>query len=1192
MRTLEAMLSTRDSAHICRIEGPEPNSTSLEDREVVDFDILNSSGECLVAAQVKSGGPGRTVSAHSSFSVLTRLVRSGVSKRYELITNMTPDRQCSALMEALKNHESVADLKSKVEEILGRSQRSLSLLDTMSAEELDRLTRARVIFDARTDAEVRSDLHAYVRAYRNRQDTAIGERSAGLLVGYLLSEVHSRAASSASSWAISDFRRECLVDDETLLRALGKQDWGTVFGPVAPVPDVSRSSLLQEIEAAFPDVVSCRTIRMCALTGLSGIGKSSLASAYLAKNAFKYDLILWIEAGTEESLAMSFRKVDTHLSHTPREGLGRDDVPLLRERVHSFLATLPGRWLMVFDDARAKEVDIWLPDLGSGDVLITSIDSAAWNRCNAKLAVGSMDLPEATCLIRNRLRMSAAEAHEFDQQICSLALALECWPLALELACGYIESCEMPIASIGEYLESLKKRALGDSFSVPRGYPRTLIAAIHLSMRHASELARREGQEVQHALLQIIGACCFFNSQRIPIHLATVSALVDPTEIKTASGSITIDENGSDIPVREVIRLLTRVSFARYDAPLDRIDDRSDAKADDTITLNSVVQEILRSIFSLNSPIPDLLSQAAFHTERWLREALDHGVGLRAHEISLHASELAQHAVSLNVRSNFTAHLLGNLASFHHSRGNNKLALKLLRMELDWLEGMEDPNEVLAIQTRISLAALLLNSPDLDHAPHDSPSQHLGPVLDYVKQLARENDSSAAFFAAECAFMLKHAEINGRSSPQISELAEEFAELVRQLPETPASRSITATFEVAKLIGEKQSAEAASLAKDVLGRWEGVVTPPVVELHRLLVEALVHDLRWEEAAEEFRKLAPLFGKHSLYHHSALHLLHNAGLYCALHWGIFGTKEALRLLEEIVSVADLAHILNGTDKESERLRFVLLESLAAYSGSGPEAFELKLQESDLAALDSGEASDVAWVLAARASVARVRHKPGAAPAGGSKYTFDHEKLMRAASDTEARCWLITADEFDSMLAVLGENRGQFNWLGALDNVPLAIIEPRYMLGSTHKVTGETMEMQVFGICAAGFHDARNQRPMFLASPGWRLEVNSDEVLLVDGYGGLWAVAQERPSQHWLNTANECGRVRVLYGFGFDLHLRGEEGADRPIQDFTDAAQQGFLCTSLVRWGGSRVVPPHVKMSRGRARTPKKRNKRRK
>ncbi|MET9471027.1 NB-ARC domain-containing protein [Streptomyces sp. NPDC002922] len=1192
MRTLEAMLSAGDSAHLCRIEGPEQNSTSLEDREVVDFDIIDSSGNCLVAAQVKSGSPGRTTSAHNSFSVLTRLVRSGASERYELITNVVPDQQCYALMEALKKHEALGDLKDELETVLRRSDKSLSLLQSMSTEELRRLKRARVVFDARTDSEVRSDLYQCSRTYRNRHNAAIGEKSAGLLVGYLLSEVQSRAASDTSGWLISDFRRECLVEDETLFRALGRQDWGTVYGPVAPVPDVDRPSLLEGIESAFPDTTQSNMVRTCALTGLSGIGKSSLASAYLAKNAFKYDFILWIEAGSQESLAMSFRKVDMHLSCAANEGMTIDDVPLLRERVHSLLAVLPGRWLMVFDDAAAREVDAWLPTLGGGDVLITSIDSAAWGRSDSKLTVSSMALNEATSLIRNRMRLSSVEAQRFDRQIHSLALALECWPLALELSCGYIVSCEMSIADVGEYLDSLKKRALGDSFSVPRGYPRTLVAAIHLSMHHVSELARREGQGLRNALLQIVGVCCFFSSVRIPIHLATVSALVHPDEVETDSGSIVFDEHGSELPVREVIRLLTRVSFARYDAPLDLLNERSDPKANETITLNSVVQEILRSIYSVESPLPDLLSHAAFHTERWIREALDHGIGLRAHEISIHARELVQHVISLNIRTNYTAHLLGNLASFYNSRGNDRLAFDFLKMELEWLEGIADANEVLAIQTRIALAAILLNSPDLERHSEDSPTQHLTPVLEYVRRLARENDHSAAFLAAECAFTLQYSIMDGRPSSDLSELADDFSELVRQLPETPASRSITVTFEVAKLISERRSSDAIPLAREVLDVWEGIVTAPVVELRRLLVEALVHDERWEQASKEFKALAPLLGKHSLYHHSALHALHNVGLYCAMHWGVFGTSEALSLLAEITSAVDLEHLLGGIHKQSERLRYLLLEALAAYSEAGSEAFEQRLHGADLNALDSGEASDVAWVLAAGSVVGRVRHKPSEATEASSRRVFDQSQLMRAASDTEARCWLITASEFDSMLAVLGKERGDFNWPEFLDGVPVAIVEPRYMLGSKHNVTGETAEIQVVGICAAGFHDARSGRPMFVASPGWRLEVNSDEVLLLDGHGGIWAVAREKPSEQWANAASVYGKVRILYGFGFDLYLRDGEDGSRPITDFTEAAQRGFLCTALVGWGGLRVVPPHVKQGRGRSRTQKKRPKRRK
>ncbi|WP_449347071.1 hypothetical protein [Streptomyces xanthochromogenes] len=1185
MRTLEAMIAASDEAHLCRIEGPGRNSTSTDDKEVVDFDLIDSSGACLLAAQVKSGTPGRTISAHSSFSVLIRLVRSGESLRYELITNMAPDRQCSILLDTLRVSESITDLRKELKRVLSRSENSITLLNGLSPKELQRLRRARITLDPRTDAEIRENLHHHVRAYRNRHRAGMGERSAGLLVGYLLDEIHEKAASDASAWLLTDFRQESLIEDEALLQALGRQDWGAIYGPVAPVPDVNRPSLIQEIESAFFDQPDGKALRTCVLTGLSGIGKSSLASAYLAQNAYRYDLILWIEAGSQESLVMSFRKVAAHLTQGSDTAGPVEDTDLSRERVHSLLAALPGRWLMVFDDARPHEVDGWLPRLGRGDALITSTDSAAWSSSDRKISVSSMGIDEAISLIRKRLGVPIGK----DAQIQSLALSLECWPLALELSCGYIESCNMPLAEVGEYLDSLKRRALGDSFSVPRGYPRTLVAAIHLSMRHIGELARREDEGIWHALIQIVGISCFFGSQRIPVHLATVSALVHPDEVETSSGSVTIDEHHSDLPVREVIRLLTRVSFVRYDAPLERLNEKSNIRADDTVTLNSVVQEILRNIFSENSPLSDLVSQAAFHTERWLREALDHGVGLRAHEISLHASELAHHARSLHIRTNYTALLLGNLASFHHSRGNEKLSFDLLNLELAWLGDIADANEVLEIQTRISLAALILSSPSLAQRPEDSPIAHLSPVLDYVRQLAQENQSSAAFLAAECAFTLRQSIEIGRDAPGISKLADDFSELLQRLPETSASRSIAVAFEAGKLIGEQRAAEAIALAKDELANRENVVAAPVVELRRLLVEALVLEQQWNQAIKEFQVLAPLFDKHTIYHSSAFLMVHNVGLHCAMHWGIFNDADALALLVEVVAVVDIEHLKSGVSREVEKLRYLLLESLAAYAQGGVEKFDEKFASVDPQDLDAGEASDVAWVLAAGVAVGRVHQ--GEKSVGSNRIT-DPKEVMRAAADTEARCQLITAAEYESLLTDLGKDGRSFAGPSEVDGVPVAIIEPRYMVGSIQKDTGEKIEMQILAICIAGFHDARRRNKIFSHSPGWLLKASGDEIALVDGEGGLWAVAREKLSQTWISAANASGRVRILYGFGFDLHAEQTGPARIPVRNFIEAAEEGVLCAALVRWGGAQVVPPHLKKNRGRARTPKKARKRRK
>lgn len=1191
MRTLEAILTAERNAHACRIEGPEQNSTSVSDQEVVDFDIIGESGDCLVAAQVKSSGAGRSISAHNAFSVLARLIRSGDSLRYELITNATPDRQCFALMEVLRRQLSPNDLYGKLEAILSRSQVSLTILSQLTPDELCLLTRARIVHDSRTDQEIRRSLYTQLRKYRVEHGLGLANHSGGLLIGYLLSEIHRRASEGTGIWNVADFEAECLTSNKTLIAALGRKDWGVICGPVAPVPDIHRPMLLRDLEHALPDNSAVESIRICALTGLSGIGKSSLASAYIAENAFKYDLILWIDATSRESLELSFRRLQSRMAGELERAQDGDDSSMLREGVHSWLASVSGRWLAVFDDASPEVVNDWLPVLGSGDVLITSIDSAAWHRCDAKVEVSSMTADEAVSLIRKRLRLTESQAVENQTQIRDLALALEYWPLALELSCGYMASCAIDISNVDDYLHSLASRALNDSFSVPRGYPRTLVAAMHLNLRHIRDLARLSGDGWEHAVTQMLGAACFFHAQRIPVHLVTVSGLIDPDEVSTSSGSVVVNEQESDLPVREIVRLLIRVSFARYDAPIAPLSYGSNIKANDTISLNSVLQVVLRDVFSKSSPLREMLSISAFHVERWLREALDDGAGIRAREIFLHANELMEHVKNKDAVSNHTALLLGNISSFHYSQGRQRQACDLLRLELDWLSRIPEPNELLEMQTRVSLASILLNQPALC-MEGESASDYLIPLKDYIPRIAEENPQGAAFLAAECAFVLDYAAKFLRGSNAASKAAGEFFALLSALPQTGVSSTIAALSKVAELLGSNQNLDQAIVvARNALARARESRAQPVMELRRLLIEALVHKLRWEEASTEFSLMAPYLGKHSLYHHSMLNLVHNVGLWCALHWGVLGERAGMNFLSEIFSVVSISDIASRVEEENERLRYRLLEALMCYEQGGLDAFDAKLTGIDLAALDSGDASDVAWVAAASAIVSRIRGGSRGEAGGRVEPKSDPVEFRRAADSTEANCRLFTATEYETLLTSMSVDV-RIPWSWPADDTPVVVLEPRYILVSTHKTTRVTTEIQIQSICMNGFHDPITGSSRFPLSPGWKLEVQSDELNLRDGFGGLWAVAQTRPSPEWVEAADRAGVIRVLYGWGFDLFEYGAPVPGTDISDFAEAAEGGFLASALVGWGGARVVPPHVKHRSGQARMRKGKKRRRK
>ncbi|MDB6084375.1 MAG: hypothetical protein JWN43_2256 [Gammaproteobacteria bacterium] len=488
LRTLESMLAVVNDPQIAsvRVEGPPDHSGQAD---VVDFDLVDIDGRCRLAVQVKSKAPGATVGAAEAFGVLTHLVSGADALSFQLLTNGRPASTAHELAVALSAQDEPARLRDRLAEILASAPARLAELRALEPAQIERLTRCRVLFDARDDAEIREALREKLRVYRNRARAGLGQRSAGLLTGYLVSEILRRAADgSEASFTVEELRSHLLVDADVLARLGGVRDWGVVIGPMPSVPDVERPALLRRLVEAL-DGPRDDGARRAALVGPSGIGKSSLAASYVADRADSYDLIFWVDGESDDSLLTSFRRITDFLHPGDREERYRAPAVQVRQDVHIELSRLTGRWAIVFDNVGyQRQAEPWIPRMGQGDVIVTSIDSTARHGAAAVIDVGAMDQPEAIELLGRRLRLDGHDRQRYIGELRRLAKGLSYWPLALELAAGYLDSCGIRLDDVDHYLDQLKVRSLADPDSLPPDYPRTLAAALWLCME---QLQRR-----------------------------------------------------------------------------------------------------------------------------------------------------------------------------------------------------------------------------------------------------------------------------------------------------------------------------------------------------------------------------------------------------------------------------------------------------------------------------------------------------------------------------------------------------------------------------------------------------------------------------------------------------------------------------------------------------------------------------
>jgi hypothetical protein len=204
---------------------------------------------------------------------------------------------------------------------------------------------------------------------------------------------------------------------------------------LAPRPEVlaGREELLGGLDDRLAGGEDKR-LRVVALTGLGGAGKTSVAVEYAHRHLDQVGVAWQLPAEDATVLAAGFTELAAQLGTGAVAG-GGDPVAA----VHSALAAYPGRWLLIFDNAPDQvSVQRFLPPAGRGRVLITS-QSAVWPRGQA-VEVPVLDTEVAAVFLVNR-------AGDPDSQAAAaLAAELGGLPLALEQAAAYIQATGTTLA--------------------------------------------------------------------------------------------------------------------------------------------------------------------------------------------------------------------------------------------------------------------------------------------------------------------------------------------------------------------------------------------------------------------------------------------------------------------------------------------------------------------------------------------------------------------------------------------------------------------------------------------------------------------------------------------------------------------------------------------------------------------------
>jgi len=254
-----------------------------------------------------------------------------------------------------------------------------------------------------------------------------------------------------------------------------------------------------------------------------GSAKRNLA-IHLAERLWRdhqLDLLVWIPAGTRQSILAGYAQAATDLNITTASGAGPEQDPA---RFHAWLTGTTRRWLIVLDDltSAANLQRLWPPHTPTGRTVITTrLRGAVLHGTGRRLiTVGEFSEDEAVGYLRARL----ADHPDLADDAGGVAADPGRLPLALAQAAAFMLDEHIPCSEYRRRF-ALRRARLDDLVpdphspaGLPDDHQRTVAPTLAMSI-HAAHSARPAG--LARPLLELAGV---LNPAGIPIAVLTTAA--------------------------------------------------------------------------------------------------------------------------------------------------------------------------------------------------------------------------------------------------------------------------------------------------------------------------------------------------------------------------------------------------------------------------------------------------------------------------------------------------------------------------------------------------------------------------------------------------------------------------------------------------------------------------------------------
>ena len=142
------------------------------------------------------------------------------------------------------------------------------------------------------------------------------------------------------------------------------------------------SELIELHKALDPQEDSSSGLKMMAIHGLGGVGKTQLAPNYANTSLEKFDVILWVSAETQIKMTQTLSNFAKNVGLHPSKNDELDDDAQAAQKVKDWFNALKISFLIVFDNVDSIDLllQMW-PSRGKGSILITTRSSSvAWKK--------------------------------------------------------------------------------------------------------------------------------------------------------------------------------------------------------------------------------------------------------------------------------------------------------------------------------------------------------------------------------------------------------------------------------------------------------------------------------------------------------------------------------------------------------------------------------------------------------------------------------------------------------------------------------------------------------------------------------------------------------------------------------------------------------------------------------------------